>query len=150
MSKGEWPRVCTKCKESKQKSDWYTTSSSPWCRKCHTADGRARRLKNLFGITPEQYDEILAYQDGKCYVCRKPPGRRRLAIDHDHKTGLVRGLLCWGCNSGLGRFRDSGILLGRAAEYLASPPATSALGKPAYGRKGRVSKKTGRRRKRVG
>lgn len=45
-----------------------------------------------------QYDKMLAAQGGKCAICKRPPKSRRLAVDHDHKTGKVRGLLCFRCN----------------------------------------------------
>lgn len=90
---------------------------------------RRSALKTKFGLTVEQYDEMLAIQGGVCYICRRPPGTRRLAVDHDHRTGLVRGLLCSsgrrnGCNYGLlgGRDADPGLFL-RAYEYLSDPPA---------------------------
>ena len=86
------------------------------------------RLKQEFGITLEQYNELLAKQGGKCAICGatvtgvREKGKREhsLYVDHDHKTGSVRGILCSHCNFGLGNFRDSPALLLRAAEYLNS------------------------------
>lgn len=60
-------------------------------------------LRKLYGITPERYQLMLAEQEGRCAICRIEPGRRRLAVDHDHGTGQVRGLLCFGCNAMLER-----------------------------------------------
>lgn len=57
--------------------------------------------------------------DGLCDVCREPPNTSRLFLDHDHKTGKVRGFLCRLCNTGLGAFRDSQTFLQNAAQYLA-------------------------------
>lgn len=82
---------------------------------------RRSHLKNKFGITPEQYDEMVALQGGGCAICggRQPHGVL-LSIDHDHETNKVRGLLCVRCNRGIGAFRDNvGVLL-RATEYLKS------------------------------
>jgi hypothetical protein len=59
---------------------------------------RAGALKRRYGITPEQYDKMLERQGGKCAICRRPPGAKRLAVDHDHKTKRVRGALCYICN----------------------------------------------------
>lgn len=60
---------------------------------------RAYKLQTLYGITPEQYDEMLAAQDGRCGNCRElPKSNKRFAVDHDHNTGKVRGLLCDLCN----------------------------------------------------
>lgn len=83
---------------------------------------KARRghLLRTYGITLEQYDELLARQDGLCPVCMRPSTEFpvRLAVDHDHKTGEVRGLLCNYCNHRLvGRHRDP-ELLRRIADYL--------------------------------
>jgi hypothetical protein len=67
------------------------------------------------------YEAQLAAQGGGCAICgyRPKPGGRRLNIDHDHKTGAVRGLLCARCNRGLGWFRDDPDRLEIAATYLA-------------------------------
>lgn len=112
---------------------------------------RARdlRLQRLYGITAAQYDEMLEAQDGKCAVCRKPPGKQRLNVDHDHKTGLVRGLLCWTCNRRViadHRGDAGGELLWAGAEYLWHPPALNVIGE-VFGRTGRITNK--RRRKKT-
>jgi hypothetical protein len=62
--------------------------------------------------------ELLSAQDGRCAICGAERGTRRLAIDHDHTTGFIRGLLCVRCNTGLGSFRDDPELLRKAIEYL--------------------------------
>lgn len=82
------------------------------------AAGEHRRNLKRFGLTPEQYDAMLAEQGGVCAICQRPDADRRLAVDHDHATGRVRGLLCKSCNKALGAFRDSTDLLLRAVEYL--------------------------------
>ena len=108
---------------------------------------RRRRLKTLFDLTPEEYDEILEWQRGVCAICGRPPGRTRLAVDHNHKTGLVRGLLCWTCNTALGKFRDNDDHVYHAWKYVSSPPATEALGRKVFGVLGRTtSKKSTRKR----
>lgn len=87
---------------------------------------RRYKLKVNFGITLEQYGEMLALQDGKCALCKEPEtatanGRlMELAVDHDHATGEVRSLLCGNCNKGLGNFKDSPELLAAAILYLRS------------------------------
>lgn len=76
------------------------------------------------GMTQEQYDSKLAEQDGLCAICRLPHGRslcgrsKDLAIDHDHTTDQLRGLLCDDCNLGLGLFRDDPQRLMNAALYI--------------------------------
>ena len=80
---------------------------------------RKARLKYRYGITPEEYDEMLAAQGGVCLVCggnRMPT--RRLAVDHNHETGRIRGLLCVPCNSMIGFAEDGPDLLGKALLYL--------------------------------
>lgn len=58
---------------------------------------------------------MLAEQDGLCAICREAPAEH---VDHDHKTGRVRGLLCFNCNGALGQFRDRADLMLRAVAYL--------------------------------
>jgi hypothetical protein len=83
---------------------------------------RRSKLKAAYGITPEQFDAMVTAQGGVCVLCGNPPAGKRhtqvLHIDHDHRTGRVRGLLCDTCNVGLGSFRDNPDLLKRAAAYL--------------------------------
>lgn len=89
--------------------------------------GRAKNadLKKSFGITIEEYNAILEKQKGVCAICgEKETAKgnggivRNLAVDHDHETGEIRGLLCSNCNNGLGRFKDSPNLLTNAIDYL--------------------------------
>lgn len=78
------------------------------------------QLKRNYDMTLDEYNTILASQDSRCAICGmlSEENDRRLAIDHDHKTGRVRGLLCTRCNMGLGYFTDSPKLLREAAAYL--------------------------------
>ena len=77
-----------------------------------------------FKITPEDFDRMISAQDYKCAICRLPERAmvygvpKRLAIDHCHKTGRVRGLLCQACNRGIGYLGDSKDLLQAALKYL--------------------------------
>jgi hypothetical protein len=78
-------------------------------------------LKKSFGITHEQYQEILVKQGGVCAICKKyrlAPNRLFMPIDHCHTTGKIRGILCNGCNQALGIFEDSRDLLENAIQYL--------------------------------
>ena len=81
---------------------------------------RAGHLRRLYELTPEQYDELLAAQGGVCAICQEPPHGDRLHVDHDHRTGRIRGLLCQLCNRALGALRDRPDLAEAAAAYLAS------------------------------
>lgn len=75
-------------------------------------------LKFRFNITPQDYESMLSKQDGKCAICRKSPTNKRLAVDHCHETGKIRGLLCFRCNFGLSYFAESADTLERATVYL--------------------------------
>lgn len=99
------------------------------CRGCMNAKSHSANLEKTYGISVEDYDRLLAAQDGKCAICgRKPTGKKRLAVDHSHQTGAVRGLLCAGegrCNEGLlGSAHDDSRMLWNAYVYLKSPPNT--------------------------
>lgn len=84
------------------------------------------RFLRLYGITVEQYDELFKVQGGVCAICKKPESTKRrrrddsrmLSVDHCHKTGKVRGLLCHGCNAGIALFREDPEALRRAAQFL--------------------------------
>ncbi len=69
--------------------------------KRRSAKWRRAHLKHTFGISVEQFEAILASQDGRCAICRETFGDRRAAVDHNHDTGAVRGLLCVSCNTRL-------------------------------------------------
>ena len=77
-----------------------------------------RKIK--YGVTSEQYKQMFDAQAGKCAICGKHQSilKRGLAVDHDHITGDVRGLLCPSCNLGLGMFKDTQDLLMSAVKYL--------------------------------
>ena len=78
-----------------------------------------RKLRKEYGITVEDYKQMLLQQQGVCAICHRPPvPHKRLAVDHDHKTGQVRGLLCAPCNNALGLFQESIEVVGRALTYL--------------------------------
>lgn len=81
---------------------------------------RSSHLKQTYGITIEDYDDILGDQGNGCAICGMTPedNGRRLDVDHCHSTGKVRGLLCHACNLGIGKFRDDPILLISASKYL--------------------------------
>ena len=76
----------------------------------------ARHLKRSYDLTKETYQTIYEEQEGKCALCRRLP--KKICVDHCHKTGKVRGLLCSECNVGLGKLGDNIEALQRAIEYL--------------------------------
>lgn len=82
---------------------------------------RSSRLKGVYGISLEDYNSMYAAQDGKCAICKseKPSfGRGGLSVDHCHKTGRVRKLLCTSCNTAIGKMKDSIDNMQRAVDYL--------------------------------
>ncbi len=85
----------------------------------------AMHLRVRYGMTPSDYERMLAAQGGACAICRSTDSghsaskKRRFLVDHDHDTGAPRGLLCHRCNVGLGMFRDTPEHLDSAIKYLA-------------------------------
>ena len=82
---------------------------------------RSSNLMRLYGLTLDQYDALVAQQDGVCAICGELPAKgrgRRLVVDHDHETGEIRGLLCGLCNVALGYLREDPKLFDRAKAYL--------------------------------
>lgn len=128
-------KLCRKCKTEKPKSDFGFNKHkrdklNVWCKSCCNKQGRNRtpdyRLnqsyKIQYGITLEDYNKMLEDQNNKCKICGSSKSgtiqHNRLVVDHDHKTGKVRGLLCDKCNRGLGYLGDSIENLEKAVEYL--------------------------------
>lgn len=77
-----------------------------------------RNLSKLYGMTEDSYEAMLAAQGNRCAVCSNL-FTATPHVDHSHKTGKVRGLLCGGCNTGLGLFKDNPDVLRAAVRYLA-------------------------------
>jgi hypothetical protein len=130
----------TRCKDCLSEGITTTRKTPHPGPRCHTHH-RARRLatRNMswerrllltYGISGEDYWAIYEAQEGRCYICRRGTGaRKRLSVDHCHKTGVVRGLLDTGCNKWvLGLLRDDTEALQRAIDYLNDPPAVRLLG----------------------
>lgn len=96
------------------------TTCSERCRGAKRRSGNPKRhLLWRYGITPDERAEILEAQHRACAICFGPEADvGTLVVDHDHRTGAIRGLLCAACNSGLGLFRDRGDFLATAILYL--------------------------------
>jgi len=94
---------------SKKGKEWYLKNKNRV---------RNTQLKRYFGITLKKYDELLNKQNNGCAICDGPPGKRSFSVDHDHITGKVRGLLCRGCNVGIGNLKDDPKLLEKAITYI--------------------------------
>ena len=81
-------------------------------------------IRRQYGISMQEFNKLLEHQGGGCAICLKPIEslRRRMNIDHCHETNVVRGILCSGCNTGLGHLGDNLDGLQRALDYLLNPP----------------------------
>lgn len=83
-----------------------------------------RRVQKVYGLKPGEYGAIYLAQGGRCFICQRATGASKaLSVDHDHRTGLVRGLLCSTCNKLLGHLRDNPVTAARIHRYLVNPPA---------------------------
>lgn len=111
---------CRGCGEVKPHSEWHRNKTasdglSTRCKACRAALGRAGHLKRQYGITEAERAQMLASQMGVCPICLSAKPEH---VDHDHETGKVRGVLCFNCNSALGKLRDRPDAMRRAADYV--------------------------------
>lgn len=136
-------RICKHCGEEKAFSEFWKNRSDPvagvqyGCKTCqtqarrdrHAADPtyyRDKQYKVLYGISYEVYEQMLIDQGEVCAICQRPETKtshgklRPLSVDHDHDTGIVRGLLCQSCNAALGLFEDDLDILSNAMTYIES------------------------------
>ena len=129
--------VCKRCierkkKEAREKTKRARRGDTPWPRDMSPEEKdayykelqRKSYYKRTYGISLEDYKEMLAAQSGRCSICGihqdNVPKGRWLAVDHCHHTGKVRGLLCLHCNTGIGKLQDDVFLLQAAIDYLNS------------------------------
>lgn len=128
------PPRCPQCNETEPTKFYIHKRNSrrtnAYCSDCHKQrckdryhsksliQRRAERA-SAYGLTADQYLEMYAKQDGRCAICGEIPSTRRgLHIDHCHETGIVRGLLCHGCNIGIGNFKHKKYLMESAIKYI--------------------------------
>ena len=83
---------------------------------------RKTRLRNKYGLSLADFNDMWAAQGFACAVCQTPLSQRQAYVDHCHKTGRVRGILCHGCNSSIGFAKDDPSRLRRLAAYLENHP----------------------------
>lgn len=130
-------KVCKDCDVILTDDNQYPSSRKHGKRRCNVCERRNQnefRAKNprkdarkrtlaIYGLTEEDYDVLHTNQRGKCALCGAEElgdsKKKHLAVDHDHKTGKVRALLCHKCNRGLGHFNDDLELLNKAVAYIA-------------------------------
>lgn len=101
-------------KQSENRKGFYSSEAG-------ILSSRKSHLKRKFNITLEEYNILSVKQKHVCYICNNPETLetlKYLSVDHCHKTGLIRGLLCSKCNRGLGCFRDNIYFLEKAIKYL--------------------------------
>ncbi|TXH11588.1 MAG: hypothetical protein E6R04_01480 [Spirochaetes bacterium] len=110
---------CFHCKQVKKANKRRKYKSTKARIEARRKTQRISNLKTRYGLTLHEYELLLKEQDGKCAICGEVCSTgKRLAVDHDHKTGRVRGLLCRRCNRGVGHFDDDISRLERALTYL--------------------------------
>ena len=124
-------KLCPQCGQTLPLTDFHRTRRraeglARHCRRCAAErseagrraggiKGRRQHPRRRSGVRLVEFDELIAAQDGRCAICDAPDPEH---LDHDHRTGWVRGILCFNCNGGLGQFRDSPELLAQAVSYL--------------------------------
>jgi hypothetical protein len=120
-------KTCNVCQQEQPITNFYANRKKRLgvesaCKKCFKTRGERWRLKRVFGMTEEDFEQRLREQGGCCKICGKTSEtekrKQRFSVDHYHATKVVRGLLCDQCNKGLGCFRDSPGLVEAAAAYL--------------------------------
>lgn len=129
--------ACRACRKQKGKRDYKNNkeiilASQKDLHKRRLKDNpdywKHRGLMARYAMTQEDYEKWFHKQNGQCALCYKPPKQgQRLHIDHCHKTGIVRGLLCLTCNAGIGQMDDNPELLKRAAEYIIAALADAKI-----------------------
>lgn len=97
---------------SEKSKEYYTDNKKTVWKNC--------QLKRDYGISLEQYNQLLEQQEHKCNICgtHRDEFKKDLAVDHCHDTGIVRGLLCKNCNTGIGNFKDDIDIMKKAIEYI--------------------------------
>lgn len=118
---------CKPCNQARAE-EWQRTNKEQYeaglKRRASEDKYELNRKLRKYGITEEDYNELLRKSEGACMICKLIP-LNWLVIDHCHSTHVVRGLLCGNCNTALGLLKDSQENLTRAIEYLASVPVAA-------------------------
>lgn len=119
-----WPpgrRFCAGCQSFVRLIDCPKDGSR--CKTCAGMASHASMLASTYGVDKDTYSKLMNLQGGRCAICRRKPAKMRLVMDHDHKTGTARGLLCTRCNHELlGAAHDDVGVLRAAVYYLEHPP----------------------------
>lgn len=115
--------TCKKCKQEVQITLYGKKAQNFYCNDCSlgpTKKNNASYIVNtvVHGLSTKQYYDLFIEQNGRCLICKETSPKKKLAVDHCHKTNKVRGLLCQSCNIALGLFKDNTTVLMNAVEYL--------------------------------
>lgn len=112
-------RSCNSCRRIGAKQRY---ADYPYVQEAMKETALEHHFEIKYGITKETRDAMTANQNFSCAICGKHQSEltKTLGVDHCHTSGQVRGMLCWNCNTGIGKFRDNPDLLIKAAEYLKS------------------------------
>ena len=138
-------KVCSRCKKEKSLSEFYKNKTKSdgfnyHCKECFKrySTGKAHKkymkwwrktkkgkdsnrnslLKKEYGITLQEYVRLFELQNGVCKMCKNPEIKKCLAVDHNHKTGKVRGLLCQQCNCMIGFIENKNLFIKDIQKYL--------------------------------
>ena len=107
-----WEGPCRQCRSDRGKEEYATRSPE-------ARNNWAASIKYRYGITEDEYWERFENQRGVCKICKRPQkDGRKLAVDHDHLTGEIRGLLCYKCNTAAGLIDDDPVLAEQLMLYL--------------------------------
>lgn len=112
-------RICTRCEEYKPLDRFYLTSTGGLAiSACRDGCALAANRERKYGVAPEQHAALASSDIGPCPICNRADVK--MALDHDHATGTIRGIICTRCNVGLGMFGDSVDALLAAVAYVKS------------------------------
>ncbi len=131
-------KLCSRCKRWKTRDEYTRARNKPdghynYCTECRKVIRRidyqngkkksaAKSRRQRYGITASQFALMKGRQEDACAICRTPfASKLDTHLDHDHKTGAIRGILCNRCNHGIGVFKDDPERLSRAISYLKQP-----------------------------
>lgn len=119
----EGKNICHRCLQIKLLNCFYLKSKNPnTCKMCKLLIRKNSLLNRLYNIDLDIFNLMLTAQNNKCKICNLSFNKQKdICVDHCHSTNKVRGLLCHGCNRGIGLLKEDKTILRRAINYLASP-----------------------------
>ena len=114
---------CKSCQQIKDRQRWANMSieqKRKWQEKSNSDKDYHKnyRLTSKYNITLEMFNEMYSNQNGRCFICEEAVSENEIRVDHDHKTGKVRKLLCHNCNVILGHSKEKKEILMKCVEYL--------------------------------